>query len=264
MSKQMVVIAVVGLKGGVGKTTTATNVAYLLANEHKKRVLLADADCQGNASTVFGMDDSGLEGMAELMSAALENEADTWDIHDFIYESAYGVDIIPADGYLLEVNGKIIAQEEHNQVHILSNYLQQCRGEYDFCIIDCGLQLDMTVSNAILASDFVITPVRAGGFELSALDNLLTQIEYLRDMKSDIEVVSLFTMFQNNKVHRDLEEWFHNQKQIDMFENHIRNSVVVTRNSLNGGPLAYRSKNSNPVKDYRSVVNELLKRLEVV
>lgn len=264
MDGQMMVITVAGLKGGVGKTTTATNLAYLLAAEHGKRVLLVDADCQGNSSEVYGVRAVDGGGMAALMSGLLEKPEEGTQIRDFICSTGYGIDIIPADGYLMETNGRIIADGETDQIHFLSECLQQCREEYDFCIIDCGLQLDMTVLNAILASDLVVSPLRIGGFELSAVDNLLAQAEDMWTPEKRIQTVCLLTMYSNNKVSREVETWFRNQRRYDLFRTHIRNSVVVTRNTLCGGPLAARSKNSNAVKDYRAVAEELLERMGVV
>lgn len=264
MSKRMIVIAVVGLKGGIGKTTTATNIAYLLAKEHDKRILVVDADCQGNTSSVFGVYDPEGNGMAELMGSVMDGVSDGHSIHDFMYETEYGLEVIPANGYLMQTNGRLMVDQEHDQAHVLSGYLRQIQDEYDFCIIDCGLQLDITVANAVLASDMVISPMRVGGFELSAIDSLLSQVEDMRSIKKDIQVVSLLTMFSNNRIHREIEEWFHRQKRFDMFQIHIRNSVVVTKNSLYDGPVSCHSKNSNVVKDYRAVVDELLERLGVV
>lgn len=264
MGKRMVVVAVVGLKGGIGKTTTATNMAYLLAKEHDKRVLVVDADCQGNASSVFGVYDPEGSGMAELMCSVMDGVSDGLSIHEFLCGTEYGLDVIPANGYLMQTNGRLMADSEHDQAHVLAGYLEQVQDEYDFCIIDCGLQLDITVANAVLASDMVISPMRVGGFELSAMDSLLTQVDDMRSIKKDIQVVSLLTMFSNNRIHREIEEWFHRQKRFEMFRTHIRNSVVVTKNSLYNGPVSCHSKNSNVVKDYRTVVDELLERLEVV
>ena len=253
---KMVTIAVIGLKGGVGKTTTATNIAYLLAKEQDKRVLVMDADCQGNASSVFNAYDPEGIGMAQLMESVLEQKEVV--LSDYIKKTGYGIDIIPANGYLMQTNGRLLVDSENDQIHILSDALQQCNGVYDYCIIDCGLQMDITVANAALAADLIINPLRLGGFEMSALDNLLTQTEDLRQLKKDIKVKSLITMFQNNKFSRGLEEWLQGQKRFDFFATHIRNSVVVAKNSLSDGPVTYHSKNSNASKDYRALVAELL------
>lgn len=263
MKKQMVVMAVVGLKGGVGKTTTATNLAYLLYREYGKKVLLIDADCQGNASSVYGVYEPDGKGMAQLMEAALIDEP-ACTVFDYIRTSKYGVDIVPANGYLMAVNGKILVDNSHNQIHFLADLLKECESIYDFCIIDCGLQLDMTVANAIVASDLVVNPLRIGGFELSALDSLASQLEDMRQLKRDIHMISLITMFSNNKANRDIEEWLHNQKRFRFCNAHVRNSAVVTKYSLSDGPFVQHSKNSNPAKDYRAVLQELLQCLGVM
>lgn len=262
MEKRMIVIAVVALKGGVGKTTTATNLAWLLEKEHGKKVLVVDADCQGNSSYVFGKYVSGQIGMASLMSVHLD-KISNYDVHDYIRHTDCGVDIIPADGYLMHTNGRLMTDTENNQTDVLSNALDQVKGEYDFCIIDCGLQMDMTVVNAILAADIVINPIRIGGFELASLEELANQIEDMRALKDSIRLISLITMFSNNKANRDIEDWLLHQPRFEFFMTHIRNSAVVTKYSLSDGPVVSKSKHSNPAKDYRAVLHELIERLGV-
>ena len=109
-------------KGGVGKTTTSTSIAYLLANYHDKRVLLIDLDAQGNASQTYGVFDAESErNISELFNNALHNVE--YHVHDYIIHSDYGVDIISSNMHLMHTNGVILADENDIQFNILKNIL---------------------------------------------------------------------------------------------------------------------------------------------
>lgn len=167
----MKTICIAGLKGGIGKTTTATSLAYLLANEQDKKVLLVDADSQGNASMTFGVFDDVASGMVpvmaqgiseSIMSPALEQVLDDTEYtkpKDLIKKSEYGVDVLTANGYLDLVNALLTIEKTNDQIFILKSFLESVAEEYDFCVIDCGLKMDITVINAVLAADLIISPI---------------------------------------------------------------------------------------------------------
>lgn len=92
-----------------------------------------------------------------------------------------------------------------NQINILQKALDSVQEDYDYCVIDCGLQLDLTVVNAIMASDLVLSPMRLGGFELAALTRLQEQLYDLRRIRPDIKLMIFGTMFQNNASSREAE-----------------------------------------------------------
>ncbi len=166
----MKTICIAGLKGGIGKTTTTTTLAYLLQAEKEKRVLLIDADCQANATMTYDVEPSD-DGIADIMSYALKG--DTPDIKSHIITTDYGVDIVPSSTGLQVVNGRLQVEKEHSQIDVLKRALSEIENEYDYCIIDCGLQLDITVLNAICASNLVLSPHKIGGFEEQGSDVLM-------------------------------------------------------------------------------------------
>lgn len=252
----MFTICISTLKGGVGKTTTATTLAWLLANEYGKRVLLVDADCQGNASSVYGVYSPEYGGMAELMRCAMKGVSG--NISNFIIESGYAVDLIPANGHLYEVNGEIMVDRKHNQTDILRDALAQIRDEYDFCIIDCGLVLDMTVLNSLISADMIISPITIGSFELDAYTKLENQLFDLRTHNPDVEIVSLITKYQRGKTMEFLEKKLRDMFLSSVFDAKIRNSITVSGKSFLGRPLPAYSKNGIATKDYRAVLEEIL------
>ena len=131
-----------------------------------------------------------------------------YDTRELIKQTAYeNIDIIPANGYLMRTNMQLLLCEDGDQVGRFLNVIQEIEDCYDYAICDCGLLLDMTVTNVILASDLVIAPVKVGGFEIAAVDNLQEQVEDLRKINSDINVKVLMTMRQGNKTSYELEKW---------------------------------------------------------
>lgn len=267
----MKTICVAGLKGGIGKTTTATSLAYLLAIEKEKSVLLIDADSQGNASLTFGTYDSVESGIVSLMARSLSRLEDMSDdlkqilsdsrgngVSDLIENSEYGVDVITSNGYLDEVNALLTVEKQSNQINILTDAIAELNDMYDFCIIDCGLKLDITVVNAILAANLILSPMRIGGYELNASELLDNQIFDLRELNPDVEIFTLITCFQKSKTTLAIEENLRDRYLDNVLDSRVRNSVVVMGKSFANGPLPYNSKNSIAVKDYRAVLDELM------
>lgn len=244
-------------KGGVGKTTTSTSLAHILANCHGKRVLLVDLDAQGNATQTFGVFDaeSG-RNVSELFENTLNNLA--CDAHSFIVKSEYGVDLIGSNMFLMRTNGMLLANDEYDQHDVMLKILSQIEDEYDYCICDCGLLLDMVVENAIMAADLIISPIKIGGYELASLDELIFQRDEFLKIRSYVPVKPLVTMFQKNKTSLRIMNALRQEYAGDIFDNYVRNSAVVVRSTFGDGPIPFVSKNGIASKDYKAVVNELL------
>lgn len=256
----MKTICVLTLKGGVGKTLTSTTLAYLLAKEKDKRVLLIDADYQGDASATFEAYSESRCGLAELMKCGIEQDKEL-NTNEYIVHTDYGVDLIPANWYLEQVNSRVMMEKELNQINILSNALAQVNDTYDFCVIDCGRSLDMTVQNAVVAADILISPMLLGGYELVAAEKLEDQMFDIRTLNPSLELYCLITRFTKSKTTQAIEHALKDRYLSAVFETRIRNSLIVTRNSFEKGPFPFKSKNSIAVKDYRSLLDEVLEVL---
>ena len=126
----MKIIAVMNQKGGIGKTMTAAAIAYILGEEKGKRVLIADADQQGNISMLYGRYDEEGQGMAEL----LENHRTTGGAYataDLIQTTVYNnIDIIPANGYLMRTNMNLMLTEQQNQVTRFTTAMEEVKEAY--------------------------------------------------------------------------------------------------------------------------------------
>lgn len=255
----MKIIAVMNQKGGIGKTMTAAAIAYLLGQEHDKRVLICDADQQGNISMLYGRYDEEGQGMAEL----LENHRTTggaYSTADLIQTTPYNnIDIIPANGYLMRTNVNLMLTEQENQILRFTAAMNEARTAYDYCIVDCGLLLDMTVTNVLAAADMVIEPVKVGGFEIEAVANTNEQIKALQTLNPDIKTKVLLTMQQKNKTTTQVAEW--TTAEFDCFNTVVRRSVVAEKSTIAHLPLPAFAKHCIATRDYREVTNELIKEV---
>lgn len=258
----MKIIAVMNQKGGIGKTITASSVGYILGEEFHNQVLIVDADQQGNISKLFGKYDPEGIGMSEL----LENNSligGEYDIESLIQSTDYeGINIIPTNGYLMKTNMNLLYQE-NDQVRRFATSMKEVRDKYDYVICDCGLILDMTVINILVAADLVIVPAKVGGFEIDAIENLEQQMADLSRINEKLQYKVLMTMRQGNKTSLEVEEWLKGESGYDVYNASIRRSIVVEKSTMAYKPLPKFSKNSIATRDYREVVSELVKDMGV-
>lgn len=254
----MEIIAVMSPKGGIGKTTTADSVAYILGEGHGKRVLVIDGDPQGDTSKTFGVYEPEGIGMSELLERHVSVGGD-YRTSELIKATRYGnIDIIPANGYLIRTDMELMLKQEENQVTRLRDALTEVSGKYDYCICDCGRLLDMVVINILLSASLVIAPVKVGGYENEALYNLGEQVEDLRGINPGLRIKAVMTMRQKNKTSLEAEEWLRSSSGFDMFAVAIRRSVVAEKASMAMKPLPEFSKNGTASQDYKKMVEELM------
>ncbi|MBS6194231.1 MAG: ParA family protein [Clostridiales bacterium] len=258
----MKIIAVMSPKGGIGKTTTADSIAYILGEEYEKRVLVLDGDPQGDTSKTFGRYEPEGIGMSELLEHH-QNVGGKYRTSELIQSTEYDhIDIIPANGYLMQTDMNLLLKQEDNQVTRLRDALAAVAGAYDYCVCDCGRLLDMVVINILLAAELVIAPVKVGGYEVEAIGNLREQIEDLKELNPKLRIKALMTMRQRNKTSLDFDLWLHEEYGWDVFATPIRRSIVAEKSTMRMIPLPKFSKNGIVSQDYRSVVCELVRELE--
>lgn len=187
----------------------------------------------------------------------------TYKTGDLIRPTEYShVDIIPANGYLMKTDMNLLLKSEDNQVTRLREALEEVSDAYDYCVCDCGRLLDMVVINILIAAELIIAPVKVGGYEIEALQNLEEQIEDLRDINPDLRIKALMTMRQKNKTSLEVEEWLKAESGFDMFVTPIRRSIIAEKSTTAMIPLPKFSKRGIVSQDYRCVVHELLTEME--
>ncbi len=254
----MKVIAVMSPKGGVGKTTTADSIAYILGEEKEKQVLVLDGDPQGDTSKTFGCYESAEVGVSKLLECHVCVGGD-FHTEELIWPTKYPhIDMLPANGYLVRTDLNLMLSQEENQITRLKEALKEVSGYYDYCICDCGRLFDMVVLNILIASELIIAPVKVGGYENEAINNLCEQVTDLKEINPELKVKGLLTMRQKNKTSLEFEEWLRTVSSLDMFTAPVRRSVMVEKAAIGMTVLPEFSKRGIAAQDYRAVVEELL------
>jgi len=183
------IISVVNQKGGVGKTTTAVNLAAGLA-EQGKFVLLVDLDPQGNATSGLGIKHSELE---KGLYHALMGEH---RLHDVVVNTAHeGLRVVPATTDLAGANVELVNIEGREMK--LSDVLGEVKHAYDYVIIDCPPSLGILTLNGLVAADKILIPVQAEYYALEGLGQLLKTIELVKEnIKPELQVLgAVMTMY---------------------------------------------------------------------
>ena len=169
----MKTISFINLKGGVGKTTISTWLAYLLAESWDLRVLFIDNDKQGNASRWLGAD----ERKGTLTNILMDGAS----VHDVLQKSQYhNIDCMAADMGLVEANYAVIGDQETRQDLILKNALAEIADDYAVCVIDNPPDINMSVFNALSCTDDVIIVTL---LELDSIEG----IRKMRDQITDVQ-----------------------------------------------------------------------------
>lgn len=252
----MQTISIISLKGGVAKTTTAVNMAYILAAVQKKKVLVIDNDKQGNASKAFGRYDT--EDKDTIARAMLERN---FDVSEIIKKTNYeGIDIITANMDLLEANLKTVVDAGRQQQTRFKKALAAVSGNYDFCIIDNAPDINMSIINALVMTNDVITPIFMDQYSFDGLNILLEQIAQVQeDFNETLNFAGcLVTQYKNNDVNNlNIEKL--QARGLPMYAQRIRRTEKkVSESTFAKMPLVEYSVRCGAAQDYKKFVVEYL------
>lgn len=248
----MKTIAIINMKGGCAKTTTTVNMAHILAKDYGKKVLVIDNDKQGNLSKACGAWSYDKPSLADILTGEKS-------IREVLQVAAVdNMAVIPANMHLLTANLMVIKDEERDQATILSKELESVAEVFDYCIIDCPPDINISVINALVAADEVIIPIKIDGYAFDGMDELEEQINNAKALNPKLKFRGcLVTMFYNRDVCRQGEEWLQNQRY-PVFKTHIRRTEKADEVTFTNESLMEYSPRSGAARDYKTFVKEYL------
>lgn len=250
-------IAVLNCKGGVGKTTTAINLAYLLATEHNQRVLLVDADAQCNSTWTLLP-----EGDYDGLPALLTGTATVWD-EVVIHTDLRNLDMIPASNELWSLDLTYITCDGSVSFNALRDAVE-CMAEddaYDVVLIDCPPNFSTACMAAIMAADSIVIPAMCDAYGAKGVADIVEQINDLRKIHPTLRVAGvLLTNYTNSPAQADMAEYFRENAPAYVFQTMIRHSEKVPESISAAQSVLLWSPRSGASKDYRAWVRELCDR----
>ena len=248
------IIAFANQKGGVGKTTTAVNLAAALT-EQEQRVLLCDFDPQGNATSGFGIDPRSLEtSIYELIVS------DDPPVEEAIIHTEWA-DVLGANVNL--AGAEIDLVEIDHREYRLKMVLDQIRDQYDYILIDCPPSLGLLTLNCLCAADSFFVPLQCEYYALEGLTQLMTTIRAVqRSMNPDIQMEGvLLTMFDGRtnlsiQVVDEVKRHFGNK----VFSTVVPRNVRLSEAPSHGQPITAYDRYCRGAEAYMALEQELLRR----
>lgn len=245
-------------KGGVGKTTTAVNLAASLAVAEKK-TLLIDVDPYGASAIALGYTSDKINaGLSEVF-------AFTHSLKSAIHRTELEyLDFVPSNVYSINIHDKYIKYSDNRL--ILKNAVSLVEDFYDFIVIDCPPLLKGITTNALVASDSILIPIKSGHFSLEAVDTLFKYFEHLKEIANPHLTIEgiILTMYEKESKVTKISE-----RELKIkYSKYLLNTVIPNTNLLNestfyGKPLCLYKINSEGAIAYLNLANEIIKNNKV-
>ena len=249
----MKTISIVNRKGGVGKTTTAVNLAYVLATSYHLRVLLVDADGQANATQIL-LPKGEYDGLSSLIRgyALCYNELT-------VHTDVDGLDVLPAseDLWTLDLDTDK-SKYRYSALMSMRDAVTE-DDSYDVVIIDCPPNLSVACVSAILASDCIVIPVLSDACSATGVADLMDQIDSLRYINQEIQVAGvLVNQWHRSPVVEDAAAYLREDGRVPVYDTVIRRTDKVAESSWARMAVQQWSPWCSAARDYRAWAAELV------
>ena len=247
------IVSIANQKGGVGKTTTSINLSTILAKKGKK-VLMIDADPQGNASSGVGVDKEVEESVYDILIGDTE-------IKDVVIKTNIkNLYVCPSNINLAGAEVELVSVMSRE--YRLKEKLDEVKDEYDYIIIDCPPSLGLITLNAFTASDSVLIPVQCEYYALEGLGQLINTINLVKKhLNKNIDIEgALLTMYDarknlSNQVVKEVKKYFNDK----VYKNVIPRNVKLSEAPSYGMPISIYDPRSKGAKSYEKFVKEFMK-----
>lgn len=269
--------AFLNVKGGVGKTTSATTIAHILANEYSKKVLLIDLDPQGNCSSLFSQKEINY---AEVLERVLE-EGDlsllreypksvgdilidaSLDVNEVIYKTKYeNLDLIPAFIDLSDIETQLQADIKNPQQFRLKHKLEKVKNNYDYCIIDCSPAVNLLNINGLVCANYVFAPLKCDKWGFAGYCIAQSLIEALKDYNAQLTDIRCFLTQYDSRtiVSKSIRETMKKALGRFFIDIQIRKSVRAEEFTYSKMTLTDYANDSTVAQDYRDLTKYLMER----
>lgn len=254
------IIAICNQKGGVGKTTTALNLGIGLAREGKK-VLLIDADAQGNLTSGVGIKDA--DGVTVTLAQVMNNI-----INDIDFDAEYGiihheenVDLLPANIELATL--EVLLVNAMRRELVLRDYVNRIKEQYDYILIDCMPSLGMITVNALACADSILIPVQASYFSMLGLQQLFRTIGKIKkgiNPKLEIEGILITRFDVRTNLAKDIADKLGEAygDRVKIFDSIISASVKIEESIAEGKSIYIHSPSGKVAAEYGRLVLEVM------
>lgn len=267
--------AFLNVKGGVGKTTSATTIAHILATEYNKKVLLIDLDPQGNCSSLFSKKEINY---AEVLERVLE-EGDlsllreypktigdilidtSFDINEVIYDTDYkNLSLIPAFIDLSDIETQLQADIKNPQQFRLKHQLEKVKSNFDYCIIDCSPAVNLLNINGLVCANYVFAPLKCDKWGIAGYCIAQSLVEALKDYNYQLTDIRCFLTQYDSRtvVSKSIRETMKKALGRFFIDVQIRKSVRAEEFTYAKTALTDFANSSAIADDYRKLTKYLV------